>query len=60
MGRYEHRLAEPPIAGVNHEVADGPSLIVNDEVCDVANRFIAALNARYEDLVGTDAGFTPL
>jgi hypothetical protein len=40
--RHQHVLAEPPVAGVDYEIANRPGCIVDDEIIDVADPAVAA------------------
>ena len=50
--RYQHFLAQPPIAGIDHQIADAPGLVIDDEVVHVADRVVAPLNVVASDLLG--------
>jgi hypothetical protein len=43
MWRNQHFLAEPPVTGVDYQIAYFPGLIVDDEVVDVADRIAGPL-----------------
>jgi hypothetical protein len=51
-GRNQHLLVEPPVPGVDTEIADLPGLIVDDEVVDVAHRPVSSLNVVSTNLLG--------
>ena len=48
----ENLFAEPPVFGVDHQVTDFPAFIVDDEVLDVADGLVAALDVVSTDLAG--------
>jgi hypothetical protein len=50
--RNQPFLAQPPVAGVDHQIAHLPGLIVDDEVIRVTDRVVAALNVISTDLNG--------
>src|SRR5664280_174322 len=54
VGRNQHPLAEPPVAGVDHQKADFPGLIVDEKIVDVTDRSVGSL-----DLISAEIPFAP-
>jgi len=50
--RNQYLLVEPPVSGVDHQIAYRPGLIVDDEVVDVADRCVRSLNVVSANLFG--------
>ena len=50
MWRNQHALAQPPIAGVDYQIADLPRLIVDDEILNMADGLVASLYVLSTDL----------
>ena len=44
LRRYQDFLSGQPVAGINHHVANGPSIVVDDEVIDMADLAIGGLD----------------
>ena len=45
-------MKQPPIAGIDHQIADAPGLVIDDEVVHVADRVVAPLNVVTSDFLG--------
>src|ERR1039458_3557915 len=50
----QHALAQPPVAGVDHQIVHPPGLIVDDTVLYMADRLVAPLNRSEERRVGEE------
>src|ERR1700690_3253395 len=57
--RNQHALAQPPVAGVDYQIADFPCLIVDDAISDVADGFVASLDVVPTDLFVTSQVTVP-
>ena len=53
LGRDQYFFPRPPISRIDHKVANGPSLLVNQKVLDMTDFAIERLNVITADFVGT-------